>query len=188
MVMDKIGCSNMWHDIGRLRNNMSLRSDLYIATRMIEKVIQWEGWRRKVYEDMKGHKTIGIGFNLDRRGARKCLEEVGTNYNKIKWGYWYLSENQIRALYYTDFLGSIEGARRKVKSYDQLHTDAQCIIADMVFNMGLGTFFKFKRMIRAFNNMDYVTASIEMAKSTWGRKSHRAKEYIPAIRALSIDD
>lgn len=39
-----------------------------------------EGTRKCVYTDSTGHKTIGVGFNLDQSGAKTAIEAVGANF------------------------------------------------------------------------------------------------------------
>ena len=43
-----------------------------------------EGSRKCVYTDSTGHKTIGVGFNLDTSGARAAIEGVGANFDVRK--------------------------------------------------------------------------------------------------------
>ena len=45
-----------------------------------------EGKRTKVYKDSRGISTIGIGFNLERAGAKKSIEALGLDYSKILGG------------------------------------------------------------------------------------------------------
>jgi len=47
---------------------------------------QWEGRKSHVYKDQMEHPTIGVGFNLDRRDARRHLEELGLDYNRVRAG------------------------------------------------------------------------------------------------------
>ena len=45
--------------------------------------IQNEGNYSCMYKDKENHPTIGIGCNLDKKGARKELEGVGADYNAV---------------------------------------------------------------------------------------------------------
>ena len=43
----------------------------------------------------------------------------------------------------------------------------KAVVLDMLFNLGLGRFLKFKKLISALNNEDYILASKEMIDSKW---------------------
>lgn len=58
-----------------------------------------EGVRRCTYTDTTGHKTIGIGYNLDQPGARQELENVGANFDQVVLGnYESLDTNFLKGL------------------------------------------------------------------------------------------
>ena len=49
-------------------------------------VAKHEGDKLCVYVDTTGHKTIGIGYNLDQNGAKQMIESVGANFDDIYSG------------------------------------------------------------------------------------------------------
>ena len=57
-----------------------------------------EGNKPKVYEDSKGNRTIGIGFNLEDAGNRRFLKQEGIDINELFAGR-ELSERETKILY-----------------------------------------------------------------------------------------
>ncbi|NIS19793.1 MAG: hypothetical protein GWN89_07595, partial [Thermoplasmata archaeon] len=62
-------------------------------------IAEWEDERAYAYDDVtslritpstplskEGKATIGVGFNLDRKGARKIIEDLGYDYDKMRKG------------------------------------------------------------------------------------------------------
>ncbi len=113
-----------------------------------ESLIENEGLELKVYTCPAGYKTIGIGRNLETRGITK--EEA-----------FYLLENDVKksGLFLENnfsFFGILSDTRRNV-------------LIEMVFNLGENGFKKFKKMIKALENLDFEKASNEMLDSKWHR-------------------
>jgi len=46
-------------------------------------VAESEGTRSCVYKDSLGIKTIGIGFNLEKSGAKATIQSLGLNYDSV---------------------------------------------------------------------------------------------------------
>ncbi len=115
-----------------------------------------------VYLDSRQIKTIGIGFNLERSGARRVITRLGRDYDKILSGQEDLTEDEARALFAPDVDDAIDGARRLVSNFSQLDAARQIVIVDMVFNMGAGGFAQFRQLIAALEKSDFATAADEM--------------------------
>lgn len=64
--------------------------------------IQNEGNYSCMYKDKENHPTIGIGCNLDKKGAQKELEGVGADYNAVLNGSQCLNATQILTLFKED--------------------------------------------------------------------------------------
>ena len=95
-----------------------------------------EGVRDCVYVDTTGHKTIGVGYNLDASGARTAVESCGINYDDIYSGKTCLSSSQVDCLLSFSLKAAESGARADVSSYDSLCCNVQNVVTDMVFNLG----------------------------------------------------
>jgi GH24 family phage-related lysozyme (muramidase) len=126
-----------------------------------------EGKRAKVYKDSHGIKTIGIGFNLERQGAKKAIEDLGLNYAKILAGDQTLSEEQIQKLFKMDVEQAVKSAKDIVPNYDDLSDVRKRVVVDMIFNLGPAGFKAFKKMIAALKEKDFNKAASEMKDSQW---------------------
>jgi len=129
-----------------------------MRTRARALIAEHEGRRRHVYLDQVGHPTIGIGFNLDRGGARSIIEGLGLNFDAVVNGQQDLTDAQVDRLFDGDFNASLAAARELLPNFSSLTTNAQIVIIDMIFNMGKGGVAKFTRMLDALSRRDYAAA------------------------------
>ena len=111
-----------------------------------ESLIKNEGIKQYVYTCSKGYKTVGVGRNLETKGLSKT--EI-----------MYLLENDI--LDCKLFLEDI------FKNFHSLSDARQNVLIEMVFNLGNGGFKKFKKLIEAIKEKDFIKASEEMLNSKW---------------------
>jgi len=116
--------------------------------KLIEELTRDEGYRRKVYKDSVGIETVGIGRNLVHVGVSK--EEAQ-----------YLLGNDIK--------GAVVDAE-KFPWYDGLSPKRKRVIVNIIFNIGLPRFKKFKKTIRYINCQQFQDASVEMLDSLWARQ------------------
>ena len=107
-----------------------------------------EDRRNKPYIDSVSKISIGIGHNLTDNG---------------------ISDKIIDMLYQEDVAYAMTMARH-LPYYNELDDVRRLVVVDMVFNMGLEKFLRFKRMDAALNVGDYVNAAIEMLDSKWARQ------------------
>jgi len=141
-------------------------SDSEFRKRCMALLTKHEDRRHHVYPDSLKIPSIGIGFNLQRSGARQALAAVGADYDQVLAGTQDLTDAQIDTLFNKDLDSAIAGARRQVPNFDQLPFNARLVVVDMMF-MGEGAFAGFKKMIAALKNFDYNTAADEMKDSKW---------------------
>ena len=78
-----------------------------------------------------------------------------------------LTEAQIDALLDLDIAAARADARRRVQGFDTLPPQAQMVIIDMIFNLGVGGFSTFRKMIAAVERRDWTAAAEEMSDSIW---------------------
>jgi len=107
-------------------------------------LIRDEGLRLKPYKDSVGVLTIGIGHNLTR------------------------GISEVAAMFI--FREDVTDARHEAETlpfYASLDDVRKDVIVNMVFNMGLPTFKRFKKMIAALEAKDYTEASKQMLASKW---------------------
>ncbi|XP_053381908.1 uncharacterized protein LOC128549334 [Mercenaria mercenaria] len=115
----------------------------------MKKVIEkYEGIRIKAYDaqpkNPKVHDTtIGIGFNLNRDGAKETFEKIvpGVDFNNVKSGQQTITEDQARALFNHDVDNIYEPrARNKVGKdvYDKLPSNVKTAVVNAVYRGDLG--------------------------------------------------
>lgn len=142
----------------------------------VKLIKDFEGFSNTTYKDTKGIDTIGYGRNLQtypltEEEKSKCF--LNGN-NEI-----FMPEELA-----LEFLkNEIENIIEKVKDkdyYKNLDTARKCVIVDMIYNMGLATFNKYKNFQSALKNNDYEKACYEMengsgegGKSKWYLQTKR---------------
>lgn len=122
-----------------------------MSYRLIDQLKRQEGFSEKPYEDTTGHLTIGYGFNLDAG-----IEEDIAEYLLVKQ----VSKVQLACLQEFDWYRALSEPRRDV-------------ITNMVFNLGMGGFKGFKKMIAAIERGDTENVVNEMLDSKW---AHQVRE------------
>lgn len=129
-----------------------------------------EGYYKCVYKDPVGIPTIGVGFNLQKFGARAEIESVGADYGSVLNGTQCLDDSQIERLFNKD-MDTAEGcARSWVSNWSSLGSGPQSAIADMAFNMGCATLHEFRTLQGALEDKDYQKAVESMRNSAWCRQ------------------
>ncbi len=121
-----------------------------------EQLIKHEGLRLKPYKDSLGIYTIGVGRNLD---------DVGISEDEAL----YLLDNDI---------ANVEEQCSHFAWFSDLSLIRKQVIIDMVFNLGLTRFLKFKKTISYLSIGDFKSAAKEMLDSKW-------KEQV-GIRAITL--
>ncbi|AZV46854.1 hypothetical protein C3L23_06080 [Nautilia sp. PV-1] len=129
-----------------------------MVTELIKK---HEGFEGMPYNDSLGFPTIGYGTKLPitEEEAEILLE--------------YRLKRMIRELI------------QKESFFEKLPEDAQKVIADMTYQLGVGGVLKFKKMWTALKKGDYKKAADEMLDSRWAKQTpNRAKELAEIMRSL----
>jgi len=112
---------------------------------LINELIIDEDERLKMYKDSVDIWTIGVGRNIQERG---------------------ISKDESRLMLSNDLNDSIPSAER-FSWYEELSPIRKRVIVNMIFNMGLPRFKKFKKTIKYLKNGQFEHASIEMLDSVW---------------------
>jgi len=107
-----------------------------------------EGFRDRVYQCSAGANTIGYGWNMDALP----LSEAAASF--------ILGEHIMKTAEECS----------KLPWFTRLSHSRQNIIINMVFNMGMGRFLGFKRMIQALKDSRFNDAALEMLDSKWARQ------------------
>ena len=109
-------------------------------------LMKHEGIKLKMYYDSEGVPTIGVGRNL---------EDVGLTHDEAM----YLLNNDLKRV--------MNECLHEFPWFADLSEQRQCVVASMVFNLGLAGFKKFKKMIAAIEKEDWTEAACQMIDSHW---------------------
>ena len=124
--------------------------------------MQHEGLRRKPYLDTEGKLTVGYGRNLDDVGITRGEAGNLLDHDISK---------AVRSIMDDPALYWVSDQPAEVIS----------VIIEMVFNMGLGGFRKFRKIIAALKARDYETAAAEALDSKWYNQVGERAETLAAI-------
>ena len=125
-----------------------------------------EGRRNQVYPDTLGNPTIGVGFNLNRAGAKNRIEGLGYDYDKILAGTQTVSDPHIDLMRDEDVQDAVAIARNLFPGFDNLVPARQAILADMAM-MGATKLAGFTDLRGAIAREDWNTAAAEIQNSFW---------------------
>lgn len=132
-----------------------------------ERIKQHEGFRRTVYLDSLGKRTVGYGH--------LCVEdhwEDGKKYDKE-----YLDE-----IFDKDFQNAADQCEDLCNDYElELPETITDVLIEMIFQLGIGNVMKFKKMIAALQEQDFETASLEMLDSRWATQTPSRAEKLSLI-------
>ena len=128
-----------------------------------------EGYYPCAYTDPVGLRTVGIGFNLEKSGARARIASVGANYGKVKSGSQCLSDAQIQKLFLQDMQIAVSCVSSWLPNWSSLPSGPKSAVVDMAFNLGCAGVKNFKKMKAALtqNPPNYPAAAAEMKNSRW---------------------
>lgn len=161
-------------DLARKRTKDIFNQELY------EQIALHEGIKPSVYEDTKGKRTIGIGFNLDEASNRKKAEAVGLNVQDMISGKKTLSKKEMKMLYNESVKQAADDANAYLSKAGRQPLVVQKVLIDMAFNLGRTKLNKFKEMRKALAAGDYNKAADEMVDSIWynqvGNRSKKLEE------------
>lgn len=136
-------------DIGKLKNVIRLN----------------EGVRHNVYLDSRRKVTVGVGFNLSRKDAGQKFKEAGIDVVELATKQTSLSHIQIEMLFDLSMMDVLNDVRGVVQDFDNLPSDRQIALADMMFQLGKTKFLKFKRMLSHVNNKNWPKAAEQLLDS-----------------------
>ena len=133
-----------------------------------------EGCVYEIYLDHLGYPTFGIGHLVTETDIEHG-KPVGTE----------VSEDRVQQVFNSDIECVIGDCDRAFDDFGSLPEDVQLVVANMMFNLGLPRFNKFKKMIRAINLRDMQTAADEMIASRWYQQvTARARRLEAVMRGV----
>ena len=133
-------------------------------SKLIEAVKLSEGFRDRVYKDTLGIDTIGYGFAIKDLVLDEDISEM-------------ILKRKLEAL--------IERVNKRFDFVEGLPEEAQEVIYEMCYQLGVTGVSKFKKTLLYLENEEFNMASKEMLDSKWARQTpNRAKRLSDIIGAL----
>ena len=133
-----------------------------------------EGKVLEIYHDHLGYPTFGIG-HLILESDKEFGEPLGTP----------ISEERVVECFERDVEAVLEDCEKLYKDFDELPEEAQQIIANMMFNMGLTRLSKFKKMKAAVDNRDWKEAAVQGRDSRWDNQvTNRAERLMKRLENI----
>jgi len=142
-----------------------------------EKVMQMlsvdEGVMRYVYHDITGHRTVGIGFNMDDPNARKIWIGAGLPeiFENVRMGLAPISYNSLIELLKITIEQAIQDTKKLVPDFDNLSEYQRMALINMAFQLGYNALSKFKNTLKAINDKDFTLARELALKSLWAKQT-----------------
>ena len=123
---------------------------------LIKQIKQSEGFRPTVYQCTEGYDTIGYGFAIKDLVLGEDICDI-------------ILERKIAELKLR--------IQQKFPFYEDMPEQAQDIVVEMCYQMGISGFSRFKKTIDHLMRKDYKAASVEMLDSRWAKQTpNRAKK------------
>ena len=135
-----------------------------MITRLKEQLIIDEGYRQFPYRCTAGKLTIGVGRNI---------QDVG------------ISKEEAEHLLENDIMKSIIDLKKIFENFENLPENVQYVLMNMRFQLGAGTFRKFKNFIKAIRIESWNQAADEMKDSLWYKQTkNRTKRLIHIMKEI----
>ena len=96
-----------------------------------------------------------------------------------------IDTHRVHETFESDIEGVLSDCFKLYSDFEDLPEEAQRVIANMMFNMGLTRLSKFKGMKRGVNSRNWNHAAIEMVDSRWyNQVTNRAKRLVERMRNI----
>ena len=133
-----------------------------------------EGCKYEIYLDHLGYPTFGIGHLITDNDPESDWE-VGASIDTVR----------VHEAFESDIEGVLSDCSKLYSDFGDLPEEAQRVIANMMFNMGLTRLSKFKGMKRGVDSRNWNQAADEMVDSRWYRQvTNRANRLVERMRNI----
>jgi len=136
-----------------------MRGEVYNT--LLTHLKEHEGFSSKAYQDHLGHWTIGYGRRIDGDKG--------------------LSMEEAQTLLTNDVEEAKSQLAHAIKLPENLDEVRHAALVAMVFQLGIGTFQKFKKMIRAVELSEWEEAAKEALDSRWADQTPRRAKTVARI-------
>ena len=147
--------------------------------RAVELIKKHEGYSDTPYVCPAEKWTIGYGYNYQDRGftTEELTELLMSGFDKE------IAERLLEK----DVLESFELLKDNFEWFDRLDEGRKIALLDMIYNLGLGRFKKFRKMLSALQDEDFDRAAEEAINSRWYKQvKTRGERIVHAIRTGEI--
>lgn len=120
-----------------------------------------EGVVYSIYFDHLGYATFGIGHLITKNDPEYYLIEHARKGKVI------ISKQRVDEVFKQDIKKVVDDCKKVFVDFDSFAEELRLIIANMMFNLGLIRFCKFKKLIKAIKDKNYKEAAEEMTNSAW---------------------
>lgn len=139
-----------------------------------------EGVKYEIYFDHLGYATFGIGHLITKNDPEYCM--IG----KVREGKVKVSKERVDEVFEKDIKIVLDDCKKLFNDFDEYLDEVKQIVANMMFNLGLTRFSKFKNFCKAIRERNYKKASLEMVDSAWYRQvPNRAKRLVKRMENLA---
>lgn len=138
-----------------------------------------EGFSGKVYKCPAGYLTIGFGKNLEAEPL--SIEEIRLIFEKQP-----MTKDQARILLSYKVTSIVEDLNRVLgDSFKNAHPDAQGVLVNMTYNLGLNGILKFKTSLECFKKQKYSDMARNLEKSLWYKQvGNRSKRLVKILDSI----
>ena len=144
--------------------------------RLREELKTDEGCKYEIYLDHLGLPTYGIGH----LGTEKDPEygmEVGPLVDEIR----------VNEVFEQDIQVTINDCKKVYDDWNTMNEEVKLICCNMMFNLGYPRYCKFKKMIQAIKDGDWLEAGNQMKDSRWYKQvTNRADRLISRMKAIGL--
>lgn len=136
-----------------------------------EEIMSDEGVKYEIYLDHLGYPTVGIG-HLIKKDDPEYGKPIGTK----------VTSERVGELFIADAESAIKDCKKLFNNFDTIPEDIQHVLVNMMFNLGLSRFSKFKNFKAAIDVRNWKKASVEGRDSLWYRQvPNRAKRLMDRL-------
>lgn len=141
-----------------------------------------EGLRLKLYKCPAGYWTIGVGHNLEADGLSE--EQIKALYSQG------ITEKHAKSILSEDVNKAIKGAILIIGAnvWSRLSVPRQHAIINLVFNLGIGGFAKFKQTIQAIKRGDWEDVEKRLRASLWAKQVKKRADRVIKLLCREVYD
>ena len=146
--------------------------------RLREELKTDEGCKYEIYLDHLGLPTYGIGHLVTEKDPEYGME-VGTLVDEIR----------VNEVFEQDIQVTINDCKKVYDDWNTMNEEVKLICCNMMFNLGYPRYCKFKKMIQAIKDEDWLEAGNQMQDSRWYKQvTNRADRLISRMKGVSLQN